>query len=73
MSDKAHELSPAALFKVVLTTRGNLDPLMPNTDKMDALRQAVGRHWPQASPTDISAALDLLKRDHPGILPKVDA
>lgn len=71
MSESTRQLSSAALFKVILATRGDLDPLMPNTDKMDALRRAVGRRWPQASPADIASALDQLKRDHPGVLPPV--
>lgn len=71
MSETPQELSSAALFKVVLATRGSLDPRMPNPDKMKALHKAVGRHWPQASPTAIANALDLLTREHPGVLPKI--
>jgi hypothetical protein len=71
MSEGAKGLSSAALFKVILEARGTLDPRMPNTDKMEALRQAVGRRWPQASPADVANALDQLKQDHPGALPPV--
>ncbi|MSP87676.1 MAG: hypothetical protein EXQ92_02505 [Alphaproteobacteria bacterium] len=71
MSENAQALCTTALFKLVLAARGSLDPLMPNPDKMDALRKAVGRRWPQAAPTDIANALDQLNREHPGVLPKV--